>query len=72
VAVNLLQVCDWQSPAQTHPYDAHFKILFIVTNQILWKSFHPNAIDESMALVRLHLIEHLGLQYIAFHSNLIL
>jgi hypothetical protein len=60
VAVDLLLACDWQSPAHIYPYDAHFKILLVAANQILWKSSHPDVID-AMALVRRHLIECWGL-----------
>jgi hypothetical protein len=39
VAINLLLVCDWQSPVQIHPYDAHFRVVLVVEYQILCNHF---------------------------------
>ncbi len=57
VLVNLLLVCDWQSPLHIDPYSAHFRITMVVVNNILCNAFHHHIIDEAKGLVRLHLTD---------------
>ena len=57
VVTQLLLVCDWQSPFHVHPYDAHYKIIWVVTKHFLQKYFDRSIFREGINLVTLHLRE---------------
>jgi hypothetical protein len=60
VVTQLLLVCDWQSPFHVHPYDAHYKIIWIVAKHFLRKYFACSIFREAINLVTLHLRESWG------------
>ncbi len=70
VAVNLLLVCDWQSPSHISPYDAHFRNSLVVANINLRQKFEHQIYGEAMDLVWFHLLQCWGETFAGFRNIL--